>query len=102
MPTFLWVCIAWIFFRSSGFRNALVTLRAFVLLRSPGTQDLPTFLLGVVALLAAIHWVSHRRPLTAAWQRLPTLAFAPLYGAAFALAVACVPTVHRPFIYFQF
>jgi alginate O-acetyltransferase complex protein AlgI len=102
--TFLWVCVAWIFFRSSGFDNALVTLRSFVLFRSPGTQALPSFLFGVLAVLAEIHWLGyrHRRAFAAAWQKLPALAFAPLYGVAFAVAVACVPTEHRPFIYFQF
>ncbi len=103
VATFLWVCVAWIFFRSSSFDNALVTVRAFVLLSSPGTQELPRFLFGVLAALAVVHWASYRRPFTAAWKRLPIPAFAPLYGALLAVAVDCVPTPSdRPFIYFQF
>ena len=100
--TMLWVCITWIFFRSSGFDTALVTLRSFLLLRSPGTKTLPSFLFAVLGALAFVHWLSYRRTFAGAWRRLPDLGFAPLYGAAFAAAIACVPLEHRPFIYFQF
>jgi alginate O-acetyltransferase complex protein AlgI len=100
--TLFWVCITWIFFRSTGFDTALVTLRSFVLFRSPGTATLPTFLFGVLGALAVVHWISYRRFLAGLPGRLPAVVFAPLYGLAFALAIACVPLENRPFIYFQF
>jgi alginate O-acetyltransferase complex protein AlgI len=102
VPTFFWLCITWIFFRASGLDAALVTLRSFVLLHSPGAESLPSFLFLVLAVLAVVHWFNYRRLLAGLWSRRPSVWFAPLYGAAFAAAIACVPHEHRPFIYFQF
>jgi alginate O-acetyltransferase complex protein AlgI len=102
VPTALWVCITWIFFRASGFDTALVTLRSFVLLHSPGKETLPSFLFLVLGALALVHWIAYRRFFAGLWSRLPAAGFAPLYGASFAAAIACVPLEHRPFIYFQF
>jgi alginate O-acetyltransferase complex protein AlgI len=100
--TFYWVCIGWIFFRSSTVAQATVVLRAFTTFRSPGTTTLhPSWWL-VLAALAALHWLAYRRALAGWWRRLPAAAFGGGYGAAWAFLLAAMPAVSRTFIYFQF
>jgi alginate O-acetyltransferase complex protein AlgI len=100
--TFYWVCLTWIFFRASGFDQAMQVLRAFALFQSSGTETLHAGLLGVFVLLAALHRISATRSFASWWQRVPAPAFSAAYGALFALAIALVPLGHKPFIYFQF
>jgi alginate O-acetyltransferase complex protein AlgI len=100
--TFYFVCCCWIFFRAPDFRAAAVLADAFVFLASPGSRGLdPTVALALPA-LAAAHWLAARGVLERASRRAPTWAFASVYGAAAALALAFVPMQNTPFIYFQF
>ncbi len=100
--TFYWVCITWIFFRAETFAQAMETLWAFVLLRSPGTKSLPAGLLALFALLAVVHWIATTWASDAWWRKAPVPVFSVAYGALFAIAVGFVPVQIRPFIYFQF
>jgi alginate O-acetyltransferase complex protein AlgI len=100
--TFYWVCLTWIFFRASGFGQAMEILRAFALFQSSGTETLNVGLLGVFVFLAALHRISATRSFASWWRRVPVPAFSAAYGALFALAIALVPLGHKPFIYFQF
>ncbi len=100
--TFYWVCVAWIFFRAQTFGGAMDTFRAFVLLRSPGTESLPARLLAIFALLAVVHWIATTWSYDDLWRRAPAPVFSVAYGALFAIALGLVPLQARPFIYFQF
>ncbi|MEL7331905.1 MAG: MBOAT family O-acyltransferase [Cyanobacteria bacterium J06560_2] len=100
--TFYWVCIAWVFFRADSFGSALTVLRAFVGLRSPGTEQLSFGLLGVLFVLACIHWMVSQNVLTRAIEKLPSQLYAVAYGFAAALILTLVPVGYTPFIYFQF
>jgi D-alanyl-lipoteichoic acid acyltransferase DltB (MBOAT superfamily) len=100
--TFYVVCIGWILFRSPDFGTAATILRAFVTLDSPGTARLPIDPLLPVALLAVAAFASARVQLGEWICRRSLPAFGALQGAAWALAIALLPTGYAPFIYFQF
>lgn len=100
--TFYWVCITWIFFRAQTFGQAVVALRAFVLFDSPGIESLQPALLGVFTLLAVVHGLAASSTAVHWWRQVPAAAFSAAYGALFALALGMVPTLDKPFIYFQF
>ena len=57
---------------------------------------LPLFACGLA------HWAAYRRPPLDQAARLPTWAFAVLYGFAWSLALPWVAVNLAPFIYFQF
>ncbi|MGD1864655.1 MAG: MBOAT family O-acyltransferase [Phormidesmis sp.] len=100
--TFYWVCIAWVFFRADSFGTALSVLRSFVLMRSPGTQQLNLGLFGVFFVLACLHWLTSKEVWTHAVDNMPTQLYAVGYGFAAALLLTLVPVGYTPFIYFQF
>ncbi|MEM8506123.1 MAG: MBOAT family O-acyltransferase, partial [Cyanobacteria bacterium P01_D01_bin.1] len=100
--TFYWVCITWVFFRANSFESALTVLRSFVLLRSPGSEQLNVGLLGIFAILACLHWLTAREIWTQAVERIPTQLFAVGYGFAVAALLTLMPVGYTPFIYFQF
>ncbi|MGB3571559.1 MAG: MBOAT family O-acyltransferase [Phormidesmis sp.] len=100
--TFYWVCITWVFFRADSFGEAMVVLRSFVGLRSPGTAQLSLSLLGVFFVLACLHWLTAKQVWTQAVDRLPGQLYAVFYGFLAALILTLVPVGYTPFIYFQF
>ena len=100
--TFYWVCIAWIFFRADGFGRAIDVLEPFLLLRAEGTESLGAGALGVFLALAVVHVLSRTIGVEGAARRLPSGAFALLYGGLAAVVLSLVPASYTPFIYFQF
>ena len=100
--TFYWVCITWVFFRAGSFATAMTVVKSFVLLRSPGTEQLSLSILGVIAVLTVLHWLTARQIWTKAIAQLPTQLFAVGYGFAAALILTLVPVGYTAFIYFQF
>jgi alginate O-acetyltransferase complex protein AlgI len=100
--TIYWVCVAWIFFRAVDLPHAFVALQSFVLLRSPGAEDLGAWMLWIVAALALVHWLNWRGWFAQWWRRLPAPAFAAGYGCAAAVVLLFIPPHYAPFIYFQF
>jgi alginate O-acetyltransferase complex protein AlgI len=102
LATFYWVCITWVFFRADSFATAMTVLKSFVLLRSPGTEQISIGLLGVLAVLALVHWLTAREIWTTALAKLPNSLFAVGYGFAAAILLTLVPVGYTSFIYFQF
>ncbi|MEL7350782.1 MAG: MBOAT family O-acyltransferase [Cyanobacteria bacterium P01_A01_bin.116] len=100
--TFYWVCITWVFFRADSFSSALTVLQSFVLLRSPGGEQLSLGLIGFLAVLLLLHWLTARQIWTRAVERLPGQLFAVGYGFAVAIILTLVPVGYTAFIYFQF
>jgi len=100
--TFLWVCVAWIFFRAPTFDVAMQICRSVLLFDASGSVSIATSSLLVIAGLAAAH-LAARTPAAASFARgLPTPVFAAGYAVLFALALAFAPVDAKPFIYFQF
>jgi len=101
--TFYWVCITWIFFRADSFASAMIVLRSFVLLRSPGTEQFSASILSLFVLLAAIHWAaSHQTVWTRAIAKIPTSVYVVGYSFIAAIILTFMPVGQTPFIYFQF
>ena len=100
--TIYWVCVAWIFFRAVDLQHAFPALRAFVLFRSSGAEDLGTWMLWVVAGLAIVHWLNLIGWFSEWWRRIPAPFFAAGYGCAAAVVLLFIPPRYTPFIYFQF
>jgi alginate O-acetyltransferase complex protein AlgI len=100
--TILWVCIAWILFRSPDLHHAAVALRSFVLWQSDGTQSLQPARLLLVLFLLIIHWLNWRGAFAQWWRRVPAPAFAAGYGCTAAIVLLFIPPQYAPFIYFQF
>src|ERR1044071_3758476 len=100
--TTYWVCVAWIFFRAVDLEHAFPALRAFVLFRSSGAEDLGTWMLWVVAGLAIVHWLNSIGWFSEWWRRIPAPFFATGYGCTAAVVLLFIPPRYTPFIYFQF
>lgn len=100
--TFYFVCFAWIFFRAKSFADVASIARAYVLFQDGGPKTLDPILLAVFGGLAAVYYLYHRGWPEHMMRRLPGWAFAVVYGAVTALALAFVPLRTDPFIYFQF
>jgi alginate O-acetyltransferase complex protein AlgI len=100
--TFYWICITWVFFRADSFATAMTVLRSFVLFQSPGAQQLSVGILGFLAALLVLHWLTARQVWTQAIAKLPTQLFAVGYGFAAAILLTLVPVGYTAFIYFQF
>jgi alginate O-acetyltransferase complex protein AlgI len=100
--TIFWVCVAWIFFRAVDLQHALPALQSFVLLRSPGTEDLGAWMLWIVVALALVHWLNSLGTFSEWWRHVPAPLFAAGYGCTAALVLLFIPPRYTPFIYFQF
>jgi len=113
--TFYWICITWIFFRSTdtfnekthvleatALQNALAALKDFTFISRRGKASFNVGCFAVLAMLALVHWLNSRRVLATWWRRLPDWACAALLGAGTAIALLFVPVKYKPFIYFQF
>jgi alginate O-acetyltransferase complex protein AlgI len=100
--TQLWVMLAWIFFRCDSATQASEVLGAILGLRPhPGATVLPVegFILAVIGIDHTLRCTRLRLSLSTRWTR--ALAWSGL-GALFALGLAAMPVVQKPFIYFQF
>jgi alginate O-acetyltransferase complex protein AlgI len=100
--TQLWVILAWVFFRCDSAVQAIEVLAALLGLRPhPGAAVLP--LEGcILAVIGIDHTLGSARlslSLSPRWAR--ALAWSGV-GALFAVALAAMPVVQKPFIYFQF
>lgn len=100
--TFVFVCAAWVCFRSPDFATAATVLRAFLLLDAAGTGSFPGWLWQALVGLALVHAVAQGGSERGVWRRAPDWLFAIAWGSLAAVAVAASPVGYRPFIYFQF
>jgi len=100
--TQLWVILAWVFFRCDSATQATEVLAAILGLRPhPGVAVLPVegCILAVIGIDHTLGNARLRLSLSPRWGR--ALAWSWL-GALFALGLAAMPVVQKPFIYFQF
>jgi alginate O-acetyltransferase complex protein AlgI len=100
--TFGFVCITWVFFRSSSFETSLFFVKKmFWIVSSEGTRWIATSLLVLLPLLALAHWAGQKLKdyYTANLRTFPGLflLFSTLLGILFFM-----PLKSSPFIYFQF
>ena len=102
VTTQLWVMLAWLFFRCDSASQASQMLAALTGLRPHPGMAIPAFEGMILAIVAIDHALgpAHLRVARATrWSR--QLAWGGI-GALFALALAAMPLVQKPFIYFQF
>ena len=102
MLTQLWVMLAWVFFRCDSAAQATEVLAAILGLRPhPGAAVLPVegLILAVIGIDHTLGSVRLRLSRSPRWAG--ALAWSGL-GALFALGLAAMPVVQKPFIYFQF
>jgi len=77
-------------------------LQAFTLPGDLGKRTFGYECLGVIVVLAILHWLNSRRLIGPQWRRLPDWACAALLGVGTAGALLFVPVKYKAFIYFQF
>jgi D-alanyl-lipoteichoic acid acyltransferase DltB (MBOAT superfamily) len=100
--TQLWVMLAWVFFRCDSAGQAIEVVAAILGLQShPGATVLAVegYILAIIAIDHTLGSARLRLSLSPGWAR--ALAWSGL-GALFALGLAVMPMVQKPFIYFQF
>jgi KUP system potassium uptake protein len=98
----LWVMLAWVFFRCDSTAQATEVLAAILGLRPhPGAVVLLVegCILAIIGIDHTLGSARLRLSLSARWAR--ALAWSGV-GALFALGLAAMPVVQKPFIYFQF
>jgi D-alanyl-lipoteichoic acid acyltransferase DltB (MBOAT superfamily) len=100
--TFWWVCLAWIFFRAPTLDSALVTVRSFALMQSPGELSWGWAPIATFAGLATVHAIAATRVLERVIERMPSWGYSVAYGIAAPFALAFMNGAVQPFIYFQF
>jgi alginate O-acetyltransferase complex protein AlgI len=99
--TFVFVCFAWIFFRSPDFGTAAAVLGRFRVLALPSLLSWQ-YALALGAALLAAHVLFYRIEVPAAATKINDSIFACGYGATVALILPFVNVAVQPFIYFQF
>ena len=99
---FWWVCSLWIFFRARTFSQAIVLTRSWWFFDSPGAGMFPAWWWLLLGVLLVCHLIARRYDQAEWVHQLPDWLFAPLFGAAFATAIAFAARDAEPFIYFQF
>jgi alginate O-acetyltransferase complex protein AlgI len=99
--TFIFVCFAWIFFRSPSFHEAWQVLARFGDL-SPAKLLAWPWVLAVGAVLTGLHVLFYRIDLRARAAKINRVGFAISYGGAVAMILPFVNVAIRPFVYFQF
>jgi alginate O-acetyltransferase complex protein AlgI len=113
--TFHWVLVTWVLFRAqdvydakthelkrSALEVAKSILKSLCLFQNNGDRSFSIGCLWLFLGLAVLHFANSRHWLSSWWRRLPAWLFAALLGAGFGLALFFVPSVYKPFIYFQF
>jgi alginate O-acetyltransferase complex protein AlgI len=99
--TFVFVCFAWILFRSPSFNIAGSVIQRFAVYVSPTLMPWP-IALGLAFALVAVHVAFYRTSLEALSLKLNNYVFATAYGAAVAMILPLIQVTVKPFIYFQF
>ena len=102
LGTFWWVCLAWIFFRAQSFEEAFITVRAWLLWDSDGTNSFGWWWIPTVAGLGGVHFAAQRMGRHQWWRQLPLGMYALLWGMGLTLAHSLMPTQFKAFLYFQF
>jgi D-alanyl-lipoteichoic acid acyltransferase DltB (MBOAT superfamily) len=100
--TQLWVMLAWVFFRCDSAAQATEVLGAIVGLRPhPGAAVLPVegCILAIIGIDHTLGSARLRLSLSPRWAG--ALAWTGV-GVLFAIGLAAMPVVQKPFIYFQF
>jgi alginate O-acetyltransferase complex protein AlgI len=99
--TFIFVCFAWIFFRSPSFQEAWQILGRFA---DPSPAKLLSWpwALAIMVTLAALHVLFYGLNLRALAAGMNRIGFAVSYAGAVAMILPFVNVAIRPFIYFQF
>jgi alginate O-acetyltransferase complex protein AlgI len=100
--TQLWVMLAWVFFRCDSAAQAIEVVAAILGVRPhPGLPVLPVegCILAVIAIDHTLGSARVKLSLSPRWAG--ALAWGGV-GALFALGLAAMPVVQKPFIYFQF
>jgi hypothetical protein len=100
--TQLWVMLAWVFFRCDSAAQATEVVAAILGLRPhPGAGVFPVegCILANIGIDHALGSARLKLSLSPRWAR--ALAWSGV-GALFALGLAAMPVVQKPFIYFQF
>ncbi len=100
--TYMCFVVSLVFFRSRDIGQAWEVLSMSVGLGSYGPRSPGLWPLAVFVGLALIHILAARRTLSPAWERMPTWAFALLYGALLPPCLGLLPNAVQPFVYFQF
>jgi alginate O-acetyltransferase complex protein AlgI len=113
--TFYWILVTLIYFRAaptfdekthhltaSAMQNAWAALKTISFAGRHGKQTFDRECLGILAILALVHWLNSRRLLGLYWRRLPDWACAVLLGIGTVIAIRFVPVTYKPFVYFQF
>ena len=103
LVTFHLVCLAWIFFRATGFANAWDVLAGLVSLR-PGPIDVGDVAWLVVVALAvlALDLAQHRSREHSVVLHLPAIPRGLVYGVAAVALLVFSGGTPVPFLYFQF
>ncbi len=100
--TFLWVCIAWVFFRSPDLATATGVVRTLVRFDGGAAESLGAGLILLMIPLAVLHQLARMEGVRTIWKRATTPVFAAAYGVAWSLALFFAQSSYAPFIYFQF
>ena len=101
MLTFIFVCLAWMVFRSPGFADLATITGRFGVWMSPSLLPWQIFVPLMFALLLT-HVVSYRFTPPAFASMTSDTVFAGAYGAAIAAVLPFVNVTVKPFIYFRF
>ena len=102
--TFVLVCVAWVFFRASSFRQAFTILERMVGIgHGPRLPNLTQarLVLGTIAAVLALQWATRERSLEQLVERTPWI----VRGLALGLMIEAIILMQGPdraFIYFQF
>ena len=96
------VCIFWILFRSPSFSEAWLLIKRYCFVSRGGSMNLPLWLLFFPPGLLLAQVLMRRASVGERFVSLRLGAFAAVYGALWAFAMAMAPLGYRPFIYFQF
>ncbi len=89
-------------FRGLSMADAWHGVLSLCFLAEPGPNRVGgVYLLGVVALLYAGHFISYRGWSEKVWRRMPGWTFAVAYGAMAGFAIVFMESNNTPFVYFQ-
>jgi alginate O-acetyltransferase complex protein AlgI len=100
--TLNFVCLFWIVFRATSFRDAWLLIERYCFVVRRGTETLPLWLMFLPLGLLLGQLLMRRSLIGERFTGARLVVFAPIYGALWAFALAMAPLGYRPFIYFQF
>lgn len=101
--TQVWVFALWIPFRAESFGDTVTIFMAMFGQLTPGENELPVWMLGLVVLPVIVDAViGPRTEALRARVTVPVFVYSLIVGAVFALILVLVPLSNEPFIYFRF